>query len=119
MLSKMDLRVQMDAKSAQLKNESKSELFSAPAHVQENAKRKTINAFEVRLMVQFRVHLIMHLELYPKVHFKIYIKMHEKGELDNALKGALQVALKLHVFLQLSMHNSIPNDSIRGEFEDA
>ena len=25
----------------------------------------------------------------------------------------------LHVFLQLSMHKSIPNDSIKGEFEDA
>ena len=47
------------------------------------------------------------------------MKMLEKGELDNALKGALQVALKLHVFLQLSMHKSIPNDSIKGEFEDA
>ena len=66
MLSKMDLRVQMDAKSALLKNESKSELFSAPAHVQDSAKRKTINAFEVRLMVQFRVHLIIHLEFVPK-----------------------------------------------------
>ena len=119
MLSKLDFRVQMDAKSTQLKNESKSELFSAPAHVQDSAKRKTINAFEVRLMVQFRVHLTMHLELYPKVHFKIYIKRHKKGELDNALKGALQVALKLHVLLQLSMHKSIPNDSIKGEFEDA
>ena len=53
------------------------------------------------------------------MHFKIYMKMLEKGELDNALKGALQVALKLHVFLQLSMHKSIPNDSIKGEFEDA
>ena len=30
MLSKMDLRVQMYAKSGQLKNESKSEIFSAP-----------------------------------------------------------------------------------------
>ena len=32
MLSKMVLRVQMDAKSGQLKNVSKSELFSAPGH---------------------------------------------------------------------------------------
>ena len=30
MLSKMDLRVQVDVKSGQLKNESKSEIFSAP-----------------------------------------------------------------------------------------
>ena len=30
MLSKMDLRVQVDAKSDQLKNETKSEIFSAP-----------------------------------------------------------------------------------------
>ena len=30
MLSKMDLRVQMEAKSGQLKNESKSEIFNAP-----------------------------------------------------------------------------------------
>ena len=63
MISQMDLRVQMYAKSAQLKNESKGELFSAPVDGQESAKRTTINAFEVRLMVQFRMHLIMHLEL--------------------------------------------------------
>ena len=30
MHSKMDLTVQVDAKSGQLKNESKSEIFSAP-----------------------------------------------------------------------------------------
>ena len=74
MLSKMDLSVQMDAKSGELKNESRSEFFSTPADAQESAIGKTINAFEVRLMIQFRVHLIIHLELYLKVHFKIYIK---------------------------------------------
>ena len=30
MLSKLDLRVQMDGKSGQLKTEKKSEVFSAP-----------------------------------------------------------------------------------------
>ena len=119
MLSKMDLRVQMDAKSAQLKNESKSELFSAPADAQESAKRTAINAFELRLMAQFRVHLTMHLELYLKVYFKIYVKMHKKVDPDNALKGALQVALKLHLFLLLSMYKSLTNDSIKGEIEGA
>ena len=68
---KMDLSAQMDWKSAQLKNESKREPFSAPADAQENANGTAINAFEVRLMMQFRVHLIIHLELYLKVHFKI------------------------------------------------
>ena len=37
MLSKMDLSLQIHAKSAQLKNESKSRLFSAPADAQESA----------------------------------------------------------------------------------
>ena len=119
MLSKMDIRLQMDAKSAQLKNESKSELFSAPADAQESAKRTAINAFELRLMAQFRVHLTMHLELYLKVYFKIYVKMHKKVDRDNALKGALQVALKLHLFLLLSMYKSLTSDSIKGEIEGA
>ena len=70
MLSKMDLRLQMDTKFAQLKNERKSKLFSASADAQDS-DRTAINAFEVRMMVQFIVHLIMHLVLYPEVHFKI------------------------------------------------
>ena len=41
MLLKIDLNVQMDAKSGHLKIESMSE----------NANGKTINAFEVRLMI--------------------------------------------------------------------
>ena len=81
MLSKMDLSVQMNAKSGQLKNESKSELISAPADAQESVNRATINAFEVRLMVQFRVHLLIHLQLQLKVQFKIYIKMRKKVHL--------------------------------------
>ena len=71
MLSKMDLRLQMDAKSGQLKNESKSEIFSAPGDVQQSANRTTTNAFNVRLIVKFRVHLIVHLELQLKVRFNI------------------------------------------------
>ena len=52
MLSKMDLRMKINAKSSQLKNESKSELFSAPGDAQENTYETTINTFEVRLMIQ-------------------------------------------------------------------
>ena len=81
MLSKMDLRVQMVAKSHQLKNESKSEIFSAHVDAKESAKGTTINVFDVSLMVQFRVHLIIHLELHLKVHFKIYIKVQKKVHL--------------------------------------
>ena len=54
----------MDAKSGQLKNESKSEIFSAPGDAQESANGTTINMFDVRLMVQFRMHLIIHTELH-------------------------------------------------------
>ena len=74
----MDLRVQIIAKSGQLKNENKSEFFSAPGDAQESENETIINVFEVHLMLQFRVHLIIHLELHLKVHFKIYIKMHKK-----------------------------------------
>ena len=45
MLSKTDVRVQMDAKSGQLKNDSKIVLFSVPGDVQESANGTTINAF--------------------------------------------------------------------------
>ena len=48
MLLEMELRVQMEVKCGQLKNESKNELFSAPDYAQESANRTTINAFEVR-----------------------------------------------------------------------
>ena len=51
MLSKMDLSVQMNAKSAQFENENKSEHFSAPADAQESTNGTTINAFEVCLMI--------------------------------------------------------------------
>lgn len=70
MLLKMNLRVQMNAKSVQLKNESKID-----AH--EGANRTTINAFDVCLMMLYRVHLIKHLTLHLKVHFKkIYKEIH-------------------------------------------
>ena len=51
MLSKMDLRLQMDVTSGQLKNERKSEPFSAPGDAQESANRTTINASKVCLMI--------------------------------------------------------------------
>ena len=83
----MDLRVQMDAKSGQLNIERMSE----------SANRKTINTFEMRLMIQFRVHLIIHLELLLKVNFNIYIyKDAQEGAPDFALKGTQLVAL-LHL----------------------
>ena len=42
--------MQVDAKSGQLKSESRSELFSGPGDAQESANRTTINAFEVHLL---------------------------------------------------------------------
>ena len=63
----------MNPKSGQLKNEIKSENFSAPGEPQESVNRTTINVFDVRLMVKFRVHLIIHLELHLKERSKIYI----------------------------------------------
>ena len=80
-LLKFNLRMQMDAKSGQLKTKSKNEHFSAPGDTQEKADGTTINAFEERLIIQYRVHLIIHLELQLKVHFKIYIKMQKKVHL--------------------------------------
>ena len=71
-----------------------------------------IKTFVVRLMMQFRVHPIMHLELHLKVNFNIYInKDAQEGAPDVALKGTLLVALELHLFMQLSMHKSVQNDS--------
>ena len=102
MFLKIDLWVQMDAKSGQLKIENMSE----------SANGKTINAFNVSLMIQFKVHLIKHLELHLKVNFNIYIcKDAQEGAPDVALKGTFLVALKLHLFMQLSRHKSVQNDS--------
>ena len=59
---------------------------------------KTINAFEERLMMQFRVHLIIHLALHLKVNFNIFIyKDAQEGAHDVALKGTLLVALGLQL----------------------
>ena len=71
--------MQMHAKSGQLKNESKSDVFSAPDDAQECANGTTINVCEVCLIIQFRVHQIMQLESHLKMHFKIYIKMHKRA----------------------------------------
>ena len=35
----------------------------------------------------------------------------QEGAPDVALKGTLPVALELHLFMQLSMHKSVQNDS--------
>ena len=67
----------MDVKSGQSISESKSEIFSAPGDAQESANGKTVNVFDVRLVVHFKVHLIIHRKLHMKVHFKIYIKVHK------------------------------------------
>ena len=92
----------MDIKSGHSKIESMSG----------NTNRKTINACEVSLMIQFRVHLIIHLELHLKVNFNIYIcKDAQEGAPDVALKGTFLVALELHLFMQLSRHKSVQNDS--------
>ena len=90
----------MDAKYCQLKNVSKGELLS---DAQESANGTTINAFEVRLMVQVRLHLIIHLE----GALQDLYKDAQKGSPENALKGPLQVALELHLFMPLSMHRSV------------
>ena len=82
---------QMNEKSGELKDESQSELFSAPGDAQEFGNVKTTNAFEVQLMVQFRVNLIIQLEL-PKGSLQDLYKY--------ALKGALQVAIELHLTIQ-------------------
>ena len=47
MHSKMDLKVKMNAKSGHLKNEGKSQLFSAPGDAQWSANGTMINAFEM------------------------------------------------------------------------
>ena len=51
MSSKMDLRVQMDAKFGQLKNESKTNIFCVPGNAQKSANGTTRSEFGVSLMV--------------------------------------------------------------------
>ena len=68
----------MNARSGQLKNEGKSELFSVPGDAKESAKGTTTNAFEVHLMIKNSVHLMIHLELHLEMYFKIFIKMQKK-----------------------------------------
>ena len=103
----------MDAKSSQLKNESKSVPFSAFDDAQESANGTVINVLEVCLMMTIQ------LELHLKMHFKIYIKMYRKVHQKVKQKGKLQVALELHLFMQLSMDKSVQNDSIKLETERA
>ena len=77
-----------------------------------SANGKAIHAFEVFLMIQFRVQLIIHLELHLKVNFNIYIyKDAQESVPDVAQKGILLDTLELNLFMQLSMHKSVQNDS--------
>ena len=77
----MDLRVQMDAKSGQLKIKSMSE----------SANGKTINVFQVPLMIQFKVHLIIQQELHLKVNFNVYIyKDAEESARDVPMNKSVQ-----------------------------
>ena len=77
----MDLRVQMDAKSGQLKIKSMSE----------SANGKTINVFQVPLMIQFKVRLIIQLELHLKVNFNVYIyKDAEESARDVPMNKSVQ-----------------------------
>ena len=119
MLSKMDLMMQMDAKSGQLKNESKNKVFSALGTPQESVSGTIINAFEVRLMIQYRVSQIIHLQFVPKGALQDLYKDAQKCAPEDPVKGALQVALELHLFMQLSMHKRVQNDSEKGEIEEA
>ena len=75
MLSKMELRLQMDAKSGQLKNEGNSEIFSTFDDAQDSANGTAIIASEVCSM------MILHLEFQLKMHLKIYIKIHKNVHL--------------------------------------
>ena len=60
----------------------------------ESANGKTINAFVVRLIMQFRVHLIIHLELHLKVNFNVNINNDaQEGAPDVALKGTFASAI--------------------------
>ena len=90
MLSKMDLSGQMNAKSSEVKNESTSELFSAPGDAQESANGATTNAFELRLMVQFYDNT-------PGIAPKGAIppKIPPNGGTDGALEGTLHVGLNV------------------------
>ena len=97
MLSKMVL---MDAKSGQLKTEKNIELFSAPGDVQESANRTTVNAFQVRLMIQLRVSPDNTPGVVPKGALQDLYKDAQKGAPEEELKGALQVLLELNLFMQ-------------------
>ena len=64
MLLKRDIRVQMDVKFGKLKNESKSELFSAPGDALQDPhkvlqKGATEVPLKVALQVAFQLHLLM------------------------------------------------------------
>ena len=109
--SKRGLRVQMDAKSGQLKNESKSELFRTPGDAKESANGATIN--EIKGTPDNTPGIA------PKGAFQDIYKDVQKGAPDNTLKDALEIAIELHVFMPLSMHKSVHNDSIKDETEEA
>ena len=55
----------------------------------------------------------------PEGVFQDLYKGAQKNAPEIALKGALQVALELLLFIQLSMHESVQYDSVKGEIEVA
>ena len=54
----------------------------------------------------------------PRAVLQDLYKDAQRDASENVLKGAFQVALKLHLFMQLSLHKSIPNNSRKDEIEE-
>ena len=96
----MDLRVQIDAKSGQLKIESMSR----------SANGKTINALDTTRGVPDNTPGVVPKGELQYLYIYIYKDAQESAP-DVALEGTLLVALGLHVFMQLSMHTSVQDDS--------
>ena len=94
MLLKIDLRVQMYEKCGQLKVESMSE----------SANGKTINAFEVPLMIQFKLHLIISLELHLKLN--LHLKVHLSVQSTTPLRTHLKICLMVYFEIHIKMHKT-------------
>ena len=106
----------MDAKSGQLKNESKSQPFTAPCDAQETTNESTINVFEVVLDSTAKGAPNNTPGIAPKGALQYLYKDVQKGAPENVLKDT--VATELQLLMQLPLHKGLQNSSIKGEIDE-
>ena len=92
--------------------------------------KQNLDNLKMKVKVRFLVHLVMPKRVQTEQRYICLMcvwwysllqdlyKDEKKRAPEIWIKGALQGALVLHLFMQLSIHKSVQNDSVEGEIEE-